>query len=236
MAHLHRFYLPAAYEEGAQIPLPEAEAHHALRVARLRPGDELELFDGEGRAARAALEQSGKREAFASIMRVLPPQDRQPLFTLLVAWLHKAAAMEEIIRRGTEIGVTRFAFFRAARSEQPPKLGPKLERIAVEACKQCGRNWLPEIVAVQDAAAEIAAHGGRACVAALRDDAVAMSSLELRPSLLAVGPEGDFTAEELDGLLAAGAAPVTLGDYVYRTEAAAILGATLLLQAAGAFR
>jgi 16S rRNA (uracil1498-N3)-methyltransferase len=232
MAHLHRFYLPEDYSPGVMIPLPEAEAHHALRVARIRAGQELELFDGHGGAARATLEPTGKREAAAVITEVLPAQSREPEFTLLVAWLHRDAAIEELIKRGTEIGVTRFAFFKAARSEQPPKIAAKHERLAVEACKQCGRNWIPEIVVAPDALAET---GPGACIAALTPDAKAVSTAPQGAHTLIVGPEGDFTPQEVEQFLAAGATAVTLGPCVYRTEVAAILGATLLLSARGAF-
>lgn len=237
MSHLHRFPVPRDTPEQGVVPLSDTEAHHALRVVRLRDGEEIELFDGAGRVWRGHFEQQGKREASVKITDF--HQEAPPLhkLTLLQASLHRDQAIEELLRRGTEIGITRFAFFRASRSEHTPKISPKWERLLLEVCKQCGRNWMPEIDVAQDAAREIEAHQGATYLAAMTPHARPVADYPpASQALLVVGPEGDFTPQELDTLLAAGASPITLGPVTYRAEVAAVLGATLLLHHAGAFR
>ncbi|MFM1920132.1 MAG: hypothetical protein RLZZ303_1766 [Candidatus Hydrogenedentota bacterium] len=236
MSHLHRFHVPPDTADTDILALPEGEAHHALRVARLKPGETVEVFDGAGRIWRGAFEVAGKREAAIHIVErtVAPPPS--PHCTLLVAALHRPGAIEELLRRGTEVGVTRFVFFRARRSERLPKQEAKWERILVEVCKQCGRNWLPNIELIEEPLKVIAAHAGTAYIAAMTPEAQAVDSVEVTGDLLlAVGPEGDFTCEEIAAFTGAGARPITLGAYTYRSEVAAVLGATLLLQRAGAF-
>ncbi len=236
MSHLHRFHVSPDTPEHGLLPLPEAEAHHALRVVRLRDGEEVELFDGAGRVWRGHFEQSGKREAAVKIHTCTqePPPPHQ--LTLLQASLHRDQAIEELLRRGAEIGVTRFQLFRAARSEHAPKLNAKWERLFIEVCKQCGRNWLPAIDLLPDPLAAIRQHPGAAFVAAMTPNARPISACSpATDALLVVGPEGDFTPQELDSFLNAGATPITLGPFTYRAEVAAVLGATLLLHHARAF-
>jgi len=236
MSHLHRFHLPPDTTDAGILALPEGEAHHALRVARLKSGETVEVFDGAGRVWRGAFEAAGKHEAVIQVVERAFEEPPTPRCTLVVAALHRPGAMEELLRRGAEVGVTRFVFFRARRSERPPRRDGKWERILVEVCKQCGRNWLPRIELTEDPIRIIASHAGTACIAAMTPEAGPVSSLEVTGDLLlAVGPEGDFTAEEVAALTEAGAVPITLGAYTYRSEVAAVLGATLLLQRAGAF-
>jgi len=237
VSHLHRFPVPRDTPEQGVIPLSETEAHHALRVVRLRDGEEIELFDGAGRVWRGHFEQLGKRDAAVKISAFHQEAPPAHALTLLQASLHREQAIEELLRRGTEIGITRFAFFRAGRSEHAPKLNPKWERLLLEVCKQCGRNWMPEIDVVPDAAREIETHRGATFIAAMREGARPVADYPpASHALLVVGPEGDFTPQELDTLLSAGAQPITLGPVTYRAEVAAVLGATLLLHHAGAFR
>jgi 16S rRNA (uracil1498-N3)-methyltransferase len=236
MSHLHRFHVPADTPEAGLLPLPEAEAHHALRVVRLRDGEEVELFDGAGRVWRGTFEQTGKRDALVKLLHCEQEAPPPHQLTLVQANLHRDQAVEELLRRGTEVGVTRFQFFRAARSEHAPKLNAKWERLLVETCKQCGRNWLPAIEVIADPVEAVRAHLGTCYVAAMRAGARPVAECAASTAaLLVVGPEGDITPQELDALCEAGAAPITLGPYVYRAEVAAILGATLLLHHAGAF-
>jgi 16S rRNA (uracil1498-N3)-methyltransferase len=237
MPHCHRFHVATDTPEVGTVFLGEAESHHALRVVRLKPGEAVELFDGAGRVWLGAYEQVGKREAAVQVERSWVEAAPTPRLTLLQASLHRDAAIEELIRRGTEIGVTRFLFFRAARSEHATKLGAKLEKVAIETCKQCGRNWLPEIGVADDPLALVRDNPDGAYIAAMAGEPMEIGACKVNPdSLLLVGPEGDFTDDELTQFIEAGATPITLGAYTYRAEVAAVLGATLLLQQAGAFR
>ena len=237
MSHLHRFFQPElSLEPGTDVFLPEDEAHHALSVARLRDGEQVAVFDGRGAEVTGPIFRHGKRQA-----RVLVEQCRRETppdvhVILAPAWLQKEKPLEEIVRRGTELGVGRFAFWRAQRSQRPVSAHDKWHRLAVESCKQSGRLHLPQFDFFEDLPAAMSSFDGCVLVA---DILAASSDLALPPSArkscaLIIGPEGDFTDAERDALRAGSAIPVSLGKQVLRTEAASVAMATLVLGASGA--
>lgn len=237
MAHLHRFFVDPDCPDQGTVALPRAEAHHALNVARVQAGDEVALLDGVGCARYGSFQPAGKREANVAITRVTREPKPAPALTLLVAWLQRDAPVEEIIRAGTVLGVDRFAFFRAERSQRPMRAKEeKWQRVGMEACKQCGRAWLPtfETHASLDAALDAGVGALRIC--AQRDEAQSLrASIPQKDTTLLMGPEGDLTEAEWSLAEASGGTAVSLGATVFRTEAAAQLAATLVLAHWGRF-
>lgn len=234
MAHLHRFYLPAELAAGTQLDLEGDEAHHALHAVRLRAGDVVALINGRGTEARARVETCTRHTVRLALERcdTLPPG--QSGLTLIQASLHNPKATEFLLRHGTETGVARFIFFRGQHSERPRLAPEKMERIAIQALKQCGRRWLPEIECVEDLDAALATATGKKLIASMDRSPVPLASAVDAGNLsLFVGPEGDFSAAETERILAAGAQPVSLGHYTYRSEVAAVLLSALIQQARG---
>ncbi len=229
MAHLHRFHIPLETDAGREIVLAPEEAHHALRVVRLRLGDEVALFDGHGREILGEVARLGKREVV-----VRPSSERSqprlaPEITLALAWLHREKAIEHAVRHGTVLGVSRFRFFRADRSERGARPSPKWTRWAVEACKQCGRLWLPEFE-VHDGLDDVLAQAaGEVLLLAMEGEPVPWGgAVTGKDVTLIVGPEGDFSPEEIAGAAGLGARHVSLGETVFRSEAAATAALTLV--------
>jgi len=237
MPHVYRFHIPPDSDAASEMALPPEEAHHALHVVRARPGERVVLFDGCGREIHGAVSRTTHRDVF-----IAPEEERRvPApsvhLTLLQAWLLREKSIEYLIQHGTEIGVSHFRFFRAQHSEKAPKTNPKWERYAVEACKQCGRAWLPTFDAaddLQDALANIQ----RPVLIATQH----MPPVPLREALrdaprevaLLIGPEGDFDSEEVNLALARGAVPISLGAATYRSEVAATISAALIQYELGA--
>jgi len=229
MPHTHRFHIPAPLPNAGTTELPPDEAHHAARVVRVRAGDAVELFDGQGNVAAATIQAIEKRAVRVEIHDRQTIPDIQPPLTLAVAGLHRDKAIEELVRRGVEFGVNRFVFFPAERSERPPKLSDKLRRMAVDTCKQCGRSWLPEFNAVTSLDAIIETENVTYLYADLARTPAAIRGVDVaRPVTILVGPEGDFTDRERDALLQAGARPISLGSTTFRSEVAAVLAAGLV--------
>lgn len=223
MSQLHRFYVPDLCEQRGGIRLPEEELHHALHVVRLRAGDTVRVFDGNGAHADGKVTGASKRDLeldIGAIQRESPPAHR---LTLVQAWLNHAHAVETLIRRGTELGVDDFVFFRAEHSEKSPKAGEKWTRMAIESCKQCGRTRLPSFRTVKNIEEFIETRPDYVLVAT--------QAVEPRPVgqilngagnvALVVGPEGDFTARELGVILEAGGHALSLGPLTLRAEVAA---------------
>ena len=235
MAHVHRFYIPPETPETEEVVLTDVEAHHALHVVRVQPGDEVVLFDGAGREIRGVVRRAARHE-----VRVEAHEDRRlpwpaKAVTIVQGWLHRREGLEYLVRRGTELGVRRFVFFRAVRSEREPRLDGKWRRIAIEACKQCGRLWVPSFTRIDDLHEALEQLEGRVLVLtrdlepeplrdAVRGDAMTVLA----------GPEGDFAPEELELAQDRGATPVSLGPATYRSEVAATLAAGLVLYEMGA--
>ncbi len=236
MAHMHRFYVLPEEHAGAECDLPKEEAHHALRVARLRAGDRVALFDGRGWEGQGPIVHAGKKDITVSVEESrTEPQADSPL-VLAQAWLHRGAPLEFIIRHGAELGVTTFCFFRAVHSEKAPSIHPKWEKLAIEACKQCGRLWLPEFHIAKDMAEVLEESSGTVLLASMDEPPQPLATVlkDAESVTLLVGPEGDFTPQENALALREGARPISLGSTTFRSEMAAVVALSLIQYQRGA--
>jgi 16S rRNA (uracil1498-N3)-methyltransferase len=200
------------------------EAHHCRDVLRLQTGDELELFDGRGNAVRCRVGEMSKREVQLTALERRNIPALPVGVTLAVAVIKKN--MDFIVQKATELGVAAIVPVVTERTIARPDKSTRWREIALEACKQCGNNWLPEIaepVSLKD----FLPNAGRfelKLVAALRPGARPMKSVmaPVRSVCVLVGPEGDFTMGEYEAIGAAGFLPVTLGSLVLRADTAAL--------------
>lgn len=236
---MHRFYLKTGALAGAVVTLEEGESHHAARVLRLENGAPVEILDGAGRCLRGRVVEVHKRATRVEVHEVecRPAPPRVGLAPSLI----KGKAMDFLVQKATELGVARLRPLVTDRSvvRVTPEEGAgrvaDWTRTALEACKQCGNPWLPEIDAPTTLGALLrAADLGLLVVASLRGDA-----LPVRAALgqgmplpggvtLVLGPEGDFTPGEEEALRAAGARPISLGPLVLRAETAAVAGLAVI--------
>lgn len=222
-----RFYVPGHWTTGQQIALPETEARHVARVLRKQVQQQIEVFDGAGTAALATI-----TEITSKVVRVAihDPVDIQtecvPRLIIAVA-PPKGDRFRSMLEKLTELGVDRFIPLRTSRSVVDPRDSKleKLEQNMIAACKQCGRNRLPELATVTNLS-DLLQHPSAATV--LVGDQRGTSAIELAPQLLAndkliiIGPEGGFTTDERDQLAQRGAQSVRAGRHVLRIETAAV--------------
>lgn len=223
-----RFYAPDILDTGR---LPEADSGHAVRVLRMHAGDALLAVDGRGNVYHCVLADENAHHAAVDIVSVTaePPVWSRQL-TVMVAPTKNMDRMEWLVEKLVEIGVDAFIPVRCRRSERKEVKTERLVKIAVSAMKQSLKATLPEIndmVPLQDAV--------NGCQAAQRfvgycDDSVERRLLArtLVPALdtaVLIGPEGDFTPDEIAMVTAAGFIPVTMGDNRLRTETAALVAA-----------
>jgi 16S rRNA (uracil1498-N3)-methyltransferase len=229
-----RYFLPA--DQWATCALHGDEAHHCANVMRQSAGAEISLLDGAGRTGRAKLTSVTKREVQFTLLE----EHRAPApaceITLVQA-LIKGDNMEWVIEKAAELGATRIVPFIAQRSvvrlstEDRLKKQQKWQRLALEACKQCGQPWLPAIAAPCSFAEALAliSDTDLRLVASLENAAPTRLRTELPHSAaVLLGPEGDFTAEEYAALRSAGCQPWSLGPLVLRSETAAICALSIL--------
>jgi 16S rRNA (uracil1498-N3)-methyltransferase len=237
LAHVYRFYCDDLGGGTSPIRLDGAEAHHALHVVRAKVGDSVACFDGRGREAVGVVTAADRGVVAIEPESVVQSPPLPYELTVAVAWLHREKSLEELIRRGTEIGVTRFVFFRGKHSERAPKASEKWTRWAVESCKQCGRSWLPGFGVVRNLGAVLDGVDGVVLIATQHQAPVSIGEVVKGKSpTIVIGPEGDFSGDELALAESRGANPVSLGTNTFRSEVAATVLATLVLYEMGALQ
>ncbi len=242
---MHRFYLPPSKCHDSVLTLSNAEAHHALRVLRLRRGDRAAILDGAGHEYLCeATEVTQDTVALAVRQKnTVPPLPYQ--VTLLQA-IPKGKIMETIVQKATELGAARIVPLLSERVAVHLDDGTSAEKVekwglnAIEAIKQCGSAWLPEIEMPVTPKAFLAREEKfeLPLIASLQPDsrhprelfkAFYAEHARLPKSVCVwVGPEGDFTPAEVSAAKSAGALPITLGRLVLRSETAAVYCLSIL--------
>ncbi|CAM3477255.1 16S rRNA (uracil(1498)-N(3))-methyltransferase [Bordetella sputigena] len=227
-----RFYCSFALAPHARIELPEAIAHHAARVLRLRDGDTAVLFDGNGGEYPATLRIAGK--AVHAELGAHDPREAELAGGLtLVQGLPSGDKMDWIVEKAVELGVRRLVPVAAQRSvlqlngERQDKRLAHWRRIATAASEQCGRNRLMRIEPVMPLARWLeTASTGRRLLCHPENGTPLKAALrnlgDARAVELLVGPEGGWSDTERDAARAAGVDVVSFGPRVLRTETAGL--------------
>lgn len=248
-----RVYCQPPEREPSEIRPSPDESHHLVAVNRAKSGDTVVAFDGRGNEWICELVEDAKQ---AAVLKVRFRQKSKPLpyeITLGQA-LPKGQFMDAIVRKATELGAARIVPLESERTivhlegDRTDRKIEKWQTAAVEAAKQCGNPYVPEILPVQPADAFMQASRGYdlKLIASLQPGAKSLKSIlpafaaanghAARKVLLLVGPEGDFTPAELGVARGAGFEPITLGPLVLRCETAAVYALSVLsyeLQPAG---
>lgn len=201
-----------------------------MRVVRVRQGDPVALFDGQGREWRGIITDLARNDVAVVVESERFEARPSPEVTLVQAWLHRDKLLDEIVRQSTVLGAAEIMFFRADHSEKKPRLSDKWTRLAIEACKQCGRLWLPRISLVDNLSMALERLGDiRSVLARMEGPHLPIARMgTTEPVAYIVGPEGDFSAGEIQRADAAGALPISLGSCTLRAEMAAMVGLTLI--------
>jgi 16S rRNA (uracil1498-N3)-methyltransferase len=225
-----RFYLPPDVWL-TEPTLTGDEARHLSQVLRMKPGDPVIVFDGHGRRASAEILSVSRDRVPLKLGEILSSRAPLPAITLAQA-IPKGKNMDLIVQKSVELGIAAIQPLVTRYTVVQPGDGKseKWRRNALEACKQCGQDTLPEIaepltfdrwIATQTDAPGLKliaslAPGARPFRTILRENPGTIQAT------LLVGPEGDFSAEETAAALAAGFLPVSLGSIVLRVETATL--------------
>lgn len=236
---MHRFFLPAAECRDAELQLTEREAHHALHVLRVRQGDRVSVLDGEGHEFRCEVLSVARPAVRLKVVRTESATVPICRTTLLQA-IPKGKLFDFIIQKATELGAFRIVPLLTERvvtlldEMDGAHKAEKWRQVAIEAIKQCGALWLPQIEPPVTPAQFLARHEPieLPLIAALQgetchprrcfEDFHATRGRMPSSAAVWIGPEGDFTPTEAELILTSGAIPITLGPQVLRTETAAL--------------
>lgn len=235
-----RFYVDAALRAGSVLTLPEDAAHHAIRVLRLREGDDITLFNGRGGEFAARIASIQRSRMLVDLLQHRAIEREAPLRITLVQGVSAGEKMDSTARKAVELGVALIQPVVAARSVARPK-GERAEgrrehwqRVVIAACEQCGRNRIPEVLPLVPLTEYRAGEGIKILLSPLSE--LSLSKLEFKNEIvLAAGPEAGFTAEEEAALARRGFVPTRLGPRVLRTETAAIAAIAALNALRGDF-
>jgi 16S rRNA (uracil1498-N3)-methyltransferase len=236
---MHRFYIAPEHWSSEAPLLTGGEAHHCRNVLRLERGDKIVVFNGRGREITAEISSVDCGEIR---LRKLHEAQTPPLRCqiALAQAIPKGKNMDLIVQKAVEIGAAEIAPIISDRTvvrldeESASAKQAKWQTVAIEAAKQCGQNWLPQVHAPQTMAQFFGEQRrfDLQLIGSLQSDAMHLKKILSqyesehgdRPAsvLMVVGPEGDFTPAELALARSHGCRPITLGPIVLRVETASI--------------
>lgn len=237
-----RCFIPSTEWNASHLVANDDEAHHLIHVLRVKPGQPVEVFDGAGRSAQAEIEVIQKHRVE---LRMVQQREhpRPPVAITLIQAVPREQKMDLVIQKAVELGasgiipvITRHSLVRLDKHGGDAK-HDRWDKIAVNAAKQCGTYWLPEIAPVQtlDALLKNLPPFDLLLACSLESDAAPLKEILRAPRAqtpksiaFLVGPEGDLNQDERNAVRRAGARPVTLGALTLRTETASIYALSVL--------
>lgn len=235
---MHRFYLPPTECKSGPLMLAGTEAHHAMRVLRVRRGERVTVLDGEGGEFLCDVVDFDRDKVQLGVVeqKSVPPP---PCPLTLLQAIPKGKIIESIIQKATELGVARIVPLLTERvvtdldEKHAGRKAEKWQHVAVEAIKQCGAAWLPRVESPLTPKEFLARKEQfeLPLIASLQPGAQhprnylrqfeTQHGRKPKSMCIWIGPEGDFTPQEVTEVIAAGAQPITLGKLVLRVETAA---------------
>jgi 16S rRNA (uracil1498-N3)-methyltransferase len=229
---LPRFYAPDLDRERPLVTLPADEARHLTRVLRMGAGEEVSVFDGRGAEFRAVIEVAVRETVSLRLLEPIAPPASLPVQIVVAQAVLKGSSMDDAVRDATMMGaeaieplLTEHTDVKASVARRPETLD-RWRRVALAAVKQSRRVTLPEIRSPRTFAEWIAEPSGgmrlifvEPSVECVRQGLKALIEYHV-PARAAVllGPEGGWTAAEVQAAIASGCVPVTLGPFTLRAE------------------
>lgn len=240
---LPRFYAPSAGAQGttADLELPEDESRHATSVLRLRAGDELSVFDGQGHEWRAHITSIVRSRVRIQLIEPFAPAVEPRIRVILLQAVLKGDHMDAVVRDATMLGVSEIWPLLTAHTVVSSKaatgLGARSRwlRVATASAKQCRRAVVPVIRAGAPLGTALQDDILRNCDARIllaepvvRDPEQERSTAAVQTAALAVGPEGGWAREELEQFARAGFVSLTMGALTLRADAAPLVALSVL--------
>ncbi len=240
-----RLYVDQPLASGADCPLDRRALDHAVKVLRLRAGDPLCLFNGQGGEFAAVLARGGDSALLAQVGEFTPDRRESPLSVRLVQGISRGERMDYTLQKAVELGVTDIVPVVTERTVLR-LAGERAERrlahwrgVVLAACEQSGRTRVPAVAepcALSDHLTDYRAAAG-AGVGLLLDWTAPVALTDLGalsgPVSVLIGPEGGLAVAERQAALAAGYRPVRMGPRILRTETAAVVALAVLQALAG---
>jgi len=226
------FYEPTLIETNSLFTLSEETNKHAIQVLRLKLNDALHLTNGKGLLCRAVLSSADKKQSIVTIQSVQFFEENPIKLSLGISLLKNTARLEWLAEKVTELGIGSIHLLQCHRTEKQHFRFDRLNGILIAAMLQSQQTWLPilhepkpfsEILQLTDCPVKLIAH----CE---EGDKIPVQKIKMTANcLMLIGPEGDFTNDEIYQALKNNFLAVSLGSTRLRTETAGVVAATMLI-------
>lgn len=230
------FYIESFDASQQLITLNEETSKHVVQVLRMQVGEQLNLTDGRGSLLTAAISDAHKKHCVVRIQATSYQPQAARKITIAVSLVKNASRFEWFLEKATEIGLTEIIPLLCERTERQHFRYDRMKGIVVSAMLQSQQTWLPllhepmkfdnalRLTPSSDGILKLIAH----CEETERNSFSNFQIDQFSNCIILIGPEGDFTNEEINLAIAAEYKPIMLGETRLRTETAAVVAATLL--------
>lgn len=228
-----RFFVDKSNFSETEILIGDQDAHHIARSLRMAEGDEVTVCNGDGNEYRCILKRIRDEECIAEIQEVTKSNRESPIFITLCMAYPKGDKLETVIQKAVELGAGKILPFESARcikrpkAEKAEKQTARLQRIAEEAAKQCGRAKIPTVChpVSFNSMLEVAKESELALLCYENEDGLTVKCIlagKDAPKSIAiiVGSEGGFSPDEVKAATDSGCISVSLGNRILRCETA----------------
>lgn len=225
------FFEPSVSFTSSHFQLSEETSKHCIQVLRMKSGEALELTNGKGSLYTASIAQEDKRHCTVIIEKetIVPVPEKK--ISIAISLLKNASRFEWFLEKATEIGVSEIIPLICSRTEHHRFRSDRMQQILIAAMLQSQQSWLPVLhEPIKFATCVSGAMQTQKLIAHCEENRkTSLADIKTENScLLLIGPEGDFTSQEIASALDNRFEPVSLGNTRLRTETAGIVGATLL--------
>ena len=231
--------LPFFYKEdfiasSTDVVLDEATSKHIVQVLRMQNGEQLQVTNGKGILFTAEITDNNRKKCIAEVIQKSKIANLKSKITIAISPVKNNTRFEWFLEKATEIGVTEIIPLVCSRTEKTAFKFDRMKSILVSAMLQSQQCWLPvlhepskfnELVKSASQQQKFIAH----CIDEARRTLTDLNNESLTSKIILIGPEGDFTANEIDLALQNHFNAVSLGETRLRTETAGIVAATLLV-------
>jgi 16S rRNA (uracil1498-N3)-methyltransferase len=227
------FYIPAYSKAQTEIVLDEDNSRHIIQVLRMKTGEHLQLTDGKGNLLTVTIAGDHKKKCVVKVEEIVSRPPREKRVCIGISLLKNANRFEWFLEKAMEIGVTEIIPLLCERTEKQHFRQDRMQAILVSALLQSQQVWLPELgLPLPFKQVVSAARQDRKFIAWCGEDKKTPLREAADPargsSLILIGPEGDFSQNEVELALEQAFVPVGLGETRLRSETAGVVAATLL--------
>lgn len=227
------FYKEDVVASNAEVVLDEASSKHVVQVLRMQNGEQLQLTNGQGDLFTVEITDNNRKKCTVNVIQTLSQQRPTNNITIAISPVKNNTRFEWFLEKATEIGVTEIIPLICTRTEKTTFKFERMKSILVSAMLQSQQCWLPVLHAPTKFNAFIRSSTHQQkfiahCTADAKRKLSDMNNGSLYSKIILIGPEGDFTADEIEMALQNHFSAVTLGETRLRTETAGIVAAALL--------